>query len=307
MLAKMIADRIKGGGVEAEKGKAFSVAGLADTLTAATQQRGGKASLLDVAFREGGETAPLRRIADKLAADFGATLPPWFIAGLGRNEERRKPDLPQRGETPVLGALVRGAKTRIPGMKEDVAPAYDPFTGEVEKTGGLFPSVEAPFVAPEARLSRLERFVNTHALQLPEGGGLLPRQTGESSFDKVLFGYLAERLAKERVRVEGRRLTIDEVIKDPKLSERVKSETVQRELPRFSRGAVEAAKRAVLDGLALPPLEMHERELRKFEEREVLEKAKFKGTNTPREGRPLRKAEKAKWERVIKGLPDPRD
>lgn len=102
-------------------------------------------------------------------------------------------------------------------------------------------------------------------------------------------------------------MTIEEVIKDPKLSERVKSETVQRELPRFSRGAVEAAKRAVLDRLALLPLEMHERELRKFEERDVLEKAGFKGARTPREGRPLRKMERRRWEKVVKGLSDPRD
>lgn len=305
-LAHLIARKIKGDKVAAEEGKIGP--GWHDIITSITQQRGARKGGFEEwigALREGGESNALVKTLNKVAADLGASLTPSMLLGLRRHTIERAPELRQRGDIPVWSAFKRGAESVTPGLEERAVPRYDPYTGKVKETGGWLPTKSAPIPGTEYPASALQRFMRRHATQLPTSG-MLPKQTGEASYDKILFAVWRDLQENGEVPVEAQEtvggtpvgrprvkyMKVRDLIASDALDERAKSEALQWTLPQWTRFAHSAAKRAVIAGKAKAPLDTEEREIRKAEEREILERLGLtRGLPPPPEGMPLRKWE----------------
>ena len=308
VLGEIAARRLKGWPkIDPEKGKVnpdwASVAGA--VLQQHGNEQGGIPEGLKVLSEPGAEGDKARRAFDKVFSDLGKNLVPAYLKGLGREEVQRRPDLPTRGELPVLSAVGRGMASETPGLKEKVQPSYDSYTGEIKKSGGFFPTSSAPYAGTETKVSRLQEFLDSHRSQLPDSG-LTPKQTGEPSYDKAMFGYWQERVKEGKIRTRLGYKTVEQLLTEPSFSDREKSEALQKVLLGWSKEAHSAADRAVLGGTAEAPESRENATQRKLEEEEVRKGLGMGGkrstTPPPAAGRALKKGQKRRLDQTL-GLP----
>lgn len=316
LLADYIVRKAKGDPrFDPEYGRTPDVGPLAQAVT---QQRGGGTNIKDLidSIGEGpADKLALKKLVDKYASDIGRSVVPSFWADLGEiGAEAKRPELPVRGERPVVDALLRGAKSRIPFLRDSVQSARDPSTGEVRKQGRLEGLIPNPLQEKERFVSKLAGFVEDHKTQLPPKG-MFPRQSGETSFDKNVFEFWKEGLKEKRIRFAGSTLSVEELLDSKQIAPRVKPELLQKALPALVKESYQFAMRKALEEsrrTGKPPLipeDAEIREIRKAEEQAILKGAGVGGSKRraklPPSSRAFSKSEKKEFAEALPLPPEP--